>query len=484
MSSILNWFRNVGKKIFRRKRNKEFKLSRRLQRIFTKSLVSGMGRSGSFAGNISVDCLPLYNYLTKLAIKELGFREIDDRGTFYKDLEKYLGISREEFECIPKAKDRMREEAYFVLEELFADRSNGLVSLYSRHYENINDYESQSINPEGITTILLDDVGVPDELMLFATYKDSPIVINIEHENIAGTDLWDVKIYGELSSELLLLWYEKTEEYFVKTHKGKVLNAQMDPLNLAAYRLSDLVYPQNLFSKISRLRLNLDEWYKNDGILKWGALLWASPGVGKTTAANFLATERPGGCTVIYAHPADTKTDTVSDTYDNIRDILTNALLLSPTLLIFDDAEEFALSRGGMSVSSTGVMLEYLDDSKYTGKLFVLLTTNRPDIMDPAVKRAGRSHNIIHLAGYNMCVPELLMLYAEKYGLILPQNVDTIVSEWDIPKKITPDEVHNVIKRLVLTTRAHNHINKKELAQAYSETLDSFYNDSPKEECF
>lgn len=483
MNDIWAWIKSIFNKNRQSTYVSRLKIPRSWDREFLKAYYLSHAERGNFDHHTGLNQSSLDEHIVNLLIKNSGIVEVDNRSKLYIDLENYFGISKEDFNSIPNAEDKLDENAYFAFEDMLTKKKFDFEVLYRQHYSNVDDYLSQSLNDNAVTKTILDDRSVPEDLTIFARFKGNPLIIFINLREVFGVTYWQVGVHGEHSDEFLLLWKKLTEAYFIETHKGKVLDAQMKTISLTRYKMENLVFPKALDHQLSLLYRSFQAWYSTDNIKRWGAMLTGLPGMGKTTFANVLVTDKPTNCTVIYVHAKDFKEDSVSEVNEKICKLFDDALILSPTLLIFDDVDELALSRkGDLLETTTAAMLEYLDESQDSGKLFVMLTTNRPNVIDPAIKRAGRIHNIIKLDGYDKCVRELLILYADKFGLKLPDDLEQIISDWDIPIRITPDEISNIATRLVLKSRDSNTVSERELNQAFTDTMISFYSDTGKED--
>jgi transitional endoplasmic reticulum ATPase len=123
-----------------------------------------------------------------------------------------------------------------------------------------------------------------------------------------------------------------------------------------------------------------------------GVLLKGEPGVGKTTIARVLASEAK--CRFLTASPADVNGMFVGESERRVRDLFEKARANAPAILFIDEVDALLPVRsGGMSVHYDKVVNQFLqemDGLKPLNRVLVVGATNRPDMLDPAVRRGGR----------------------------------------------------------------------------------------------
>jgi len=131
-----------------------------------------------------------------------------------------------------------------------------------------------------------------------------------------------------------------------------------------------------------------------------GALLWGPPGCGKTLLAKAIATECASN--FISVKGPELLTMWFGESEANVRDIFDKARSAAPCVLFFDELDSIARSRGGSSGDAGGAgdrvmnqLLTEMDGINASKQIFVVGATNRPDIIDPAIKRPGRLDQVI-----------------------------------------------------------------------------------------
>lgn len=122
-----------------------------------------------------------------------------------------------------------------------------------------------------------------------------------------------------------------------------------------------------------------------------GMLLYGPPGCGKTFFAKHFAAE--AGFNFLCITPATLKSRFVNATQENIAQMFKEAEENAPTMIFIDEINELVPNRQSdvheMSKSAVNEMLAQMDRTGERG-IFVIGATNYPQMIDPAILRAGR----------------------------------------------------------------------------------------------
>ncbi|WP_222933168.1 AAA family ATPase [Fulvivirga aurantia] len=158
------------------------------------------------------------------------------------------------------------------------------------------------------------------------------------------------------------------------------------------------VLKEILYNDVIRA-LDEQELYKSYGLtIPNGLLLYGPPGCGKSFFAEKLAEEadynyievKPSSLASIYVHGAQEK----------IGELFNQARKEAPTIINFEEFDAFVPKReGNTSPHQSGEVNEFLAQLNNCGKdgVFVIASTNQPNLIDPAVLRAGRIDKVIFI---------------------------------------------------------------------------------------
>ncbi|MBI4399171.1 CDC48 family AAA ATPase, partial [Candidatus Micrarchaeota archaeon] len=132
-----------------------------------------------------------------------------------------------------------------------------------------------------------------------------------------------------------------------------------------------------------------------------GVLLVGPPGTGKTLVAKAVATESESNFISIKGPEVLVKW--VGESEKMVRELFRKARMAAPCIVFIDEIDSIAamrgLDEGGSRVGEriVNTLLTEMDGLQNLKNVVVLAATNRPDMLDAALKRAGRFDKIIEL---------------------------------------------------------------------------------------
>ena len=156
-----------------------------------------------------------------------------------------------------------------------------------------------------------------------------------------------------------------------------------------------------------------------------GVLLYGPPGTGKTLLAKAVAGET--NAHFISLSGPEIMGKYYGESEERIREIFKQAEENSPSIIFIDEIDSIAPKRdevsGEVEKRIVSQLLTLMDGMKSRGKVVVIAATNRPDSIDPALRRPGRLDREIEIG-----IPddegrfEILSIHTR--GMPIDENVD------------------------------------------------------------
>ncbi|KAM0335253.1 hypothetical protein ACHAQA_000297 [Verticillium albo-atrum] len=128
-----------------------------------------------------------------------------------------------------------------------------------------------------------------------------------------------------------------------------------------------------------------------------GVLLFGPPGCGKTLVAKAVANDAQASFILIKGPELLNKY--VGESERAVRELFTRAKSCAPCILFFDEMDSLVPKRENTSTEAgarvVNALLAELDGAGDRGEVYVIGTSNRPDMIDPAVLRPGRLDKLL-----------------------------------------------------------------------------------------
>lgn len=128
-----------------------------------------------------------------------------------------------------------------------------------------------------------------------------------------------------------------------------------------------------------------------------GILLHGPPGTGKTALARAVASS--AGCSCIVVNGPELSSAYHGETEERLRGVFTEARKRSPCIVVLDEVDALCPRRDGGEggeverrvVATLLTLMDGMSHESLEGeRVFVVAATNRPNSIDPALRRPGR----------------------------------------------------------------------------------------------
>lgn len=153
-----------------------------------------------------------------------------------------------------------------------------------------------------------------------------------------------------------------------------------------------------LYSNVINILKNRDRAKEYGISIPNGMLLYGPPGCGKSFFAEKFAEET--GCFYKYVKASDLASVYIHGSQEKIGNLFDEARKKSPSILCFDEFDALVPKRSiSNNTYQAGEVNEFLSQLNNCGKdgVFVIATTNQPDMIDTAVLRKGRIDSMVYL---------------------------------------------------------------------------------------
>jgi transitional endoplasmic reticulum ATPase len=147
------------------------------------------------------------------------------------------------------------------------------------------------------------------------------------------------------------------------------------------------------FMKVVELPIRHPELHKHLGIKPpKGVLLFGPPGTGKTRIARAVANETRASFFVI--NGPEIMSGQRGKSEENLRDVFQKAIENAPAIIFIDEIDAIAPRRDGnpgqVECRVVSTLMACMDGIKGRSRVLVIGATNRPDAIDPSLRRFGR----------------------------------------------------------------------------------------------
>ncbi len=194
--------------------------------------------------------------------------------------------------------------------------------------------------------------------------------------------------------------------------------------------IGDLEEAKQKLREMIELPLKQPEIFKHLGIEPpKGVLLYGPPGTGKTMLAKALANEI--GAYFISINGPEIMSKFYGESEQRLREIFKEAEENAPSIIFIDEIDSIAPKReevtGEVEKRVVAQLLTLMDGLKERGKIIVIGATNRPDAVDPALRRPGRFDREIEISPPDVKArKEILLVHTRNMPLAEDVDLDKL----------------------------------------------------------
>ncbi len=187
---------------------------------------------------------------------------------------------------------------------------------------------------------------------------------------------------------------EFVQPSIVNVNKRTFKNIFLDDVQSAKFGLSDVGGMDSVVTELKKnvlFPIKYPDAYANRK-LNHGIILYGPPGTGKTFVAKALAND--AGANYFEINAGSLRGGLVGQTEANWRNVFKEAVDNQPSVLLVDECDAVFKKRSSLQPYAADELNQILalisDIEKNNDQVFVISTTNRPELLDEAVLRAGR----------------------------------------------------------------------------------------------
>ncbi|VVB76938.1 VCP-like ATPase [uncultured archaeon] len=259
----------------------------------------------------------------------------------------------------------------------------------------------------------------------------------LENRPVVKGDSIQIPMFGIVFSFIVV---QVTPHGVVKITKDTMLTVKEEPVSESEVRVAEVHYEDlgGLKTEIQKIRemveypMRYPELFERLGIEPpKGVLLYGAPGTGKTLLAKAVANESDANFISISGPELVSKF--VGESEEKLRAIFREANEKAPTIIFMDEIDAIAPKREEITNEverrMVSQMLTLMDGMAQRGQVIVLAATNRPNAVDPALRRPGRFDREIEIGIPDMTArKEILQIHTRNMPMAKDVDLDEIAA--------------------------------------------------------
>ena len=207
--------------------------------------------------------------------------------------------------------------------------------------------------------------------------------------------------FGSLGVETKLVVVKTSPEGIVRIGEATEIEVKSKAVKMEDKKIPTVTYEDigGLHEEIKKVREMIEypmrhpELFERLGVEPpKGVLLHGPPGTGKTLLAKAVANE--AGANFLVINGPEVMSKWYGQSEENLRKVFEEAEKDAPSIIFIDEIDSLAPKReetkGEVERRVVSQLLTLMDGLKGRGKVIVIAATNRPNAIDPALRRPGR----------------------------------------------------------------------------------------------
>jgi hypothetical protein len=413
------------------------------------------------SGFICSGCVAACSALLQLPPPQEPTKERPDRYAFQRLSRHFAPLSPQELLATSRSYAlRQQADLQAALDELFGDRlvPDNFVGIRAPYGHEVTDFAKlleQSHSVIEVAPAQFEDIDIgrgetrrclKNGLWLRRDDRGQYAVVLSQHQTYGQGSFLNVEVAvppGDFGAELSSRVFDALERHLSRgsCYRGRVLSLESSPYwtgHAARIRVHDLepvdrehvILPEATLRALERNVLRFAEQreaLRSMGLsTQKGLLFHGTPGTGKTHCIRYLAGKLTGHTTLLIT----------AEEMGILPEYMALARLLQPALVVIEDADLIARDRSDSRSACDEVMLNRLlnelDGLRERADVFFILTTNRPDTLEPALaSRPGRIDQAIEFPLPDARLRrQLIALYARNLELA-PDLMDDLARRTD-----------------------------------------------------
>jgi len=254
----------------------------------------------------------------------------------------------------------------------------------------------------------------------------------LEGRAMTRGDIIEINVMGR-KIDLVVISYSPSADAIL-VHRNTEIKISEKPVKEGAATIPKVSYEDigGLEEEVKKVRemielpLKHPELFERLGVeAPKGVLLHGPPGTGKTLLAKAVAGET--NANFIYLGGPEVMSKFYGESEERLREIFKNAEENAPSIIFIDEIDSIAPKRDEVTGETerrvVAQLLALMDGLESRGKVVVIGATNRPNALDPAIRRPGRFDREIEINIPNR-EGRLEILHIHTRGMPLDESVD------------------------------------------------------------